>query len=170
MMAAAGMLAAATAGMAHGERERRSPSPITPQHQSALGVCGVVNVGPTGTGQGDMFPVLFANTYYFKVTNSANNKIDNATAKVGIVQPPKHGKVEPVMSDGDMTDPRYLPEDGFLGNDSFVLRVEGSGYAIQLHYYFYVTNDADVSANPSRVCKGDTWKISSSRNYSGSPM
>lgn len=129
------------------------------QRPSALGVCGVVNVDPTGTGQGDMEPVLYANSYYFKIRNVADNKIDDATAKVSMVTLPKHGRVEPVMKGGDLRDPRYLPDDGFLGNDSFVLQVEGGGYVVQLHYFFYVTNDSSASANPERACKGNVWKI-----------
>lgn len=167
MLGQATMLAAATAGMAHGETNGRALPPATPQagaaqvqQPNALGVCGIVNVGPTGTGQGDIFPVIYANSYYFKATSAKDKKINGATAKVTMIRPPKHGTVAPVMEDDDLRNPRYLPHDGFLGNDSFALQVEGNGYIVELHYFFYVTNDDGVFANPSKTCKGDTWKIS----------
>ena len=121
-----------------------------------LGVCGIVN--PSGIGQLDAFPVINANAYFY--THDA--KIDDGTAKVTIIQRPKHGRLEPTNSDGDWSDTRYLPNDGYLGKDSFVLQVEGSGYKVKLYYFLTVTDLVGDTALQNKACKGITWKISSS--------
>jgi predicted chitinase len=121
--------------------------------EHVLGVCDLVNM--TGEGQADLFPVINVNGGYF---NTA--KIDRSTAKISIIQQPKHGRLEPTNSDGDWTDSRYLPNDGYLGKDSFILQVEGNGYTVKIHYFLLVTDDQGVTWNPN-CTKGATWKISS---------
>lgn len=42
-----------------------------------------------------------------------------------------------------------------------VLKVEGNGYAVEIRYFFYMTDDLSVQYNPNPVCKGlDHWNIS----------
>jgi hypothetical protein len=130
------------------------------EHPNSLGICDIVNVGPNGTGQGDIFPVLYVNSYYFKVKNRNEDKITDANARVKIITPPKHGQVSPVMDDDDLRNPRYIPTDGFQGNDSFTLQVKNNNYSVNLNYFFYVTNDDGISFNPNKYCKGHTWIIS----------
>jgi hypothetical protein len=128
-------------------------------HRHALGVCDIVNVGPGGIGHGEMFPVLYANSFYFKAATTSEEKIDFASATVDVIRPPKHGFVKAITLDGDWRNPIYIPNDGFLGHDSFVLRVRGNGYSVELHHFFHVTDDRFVTFNPNRTCKGHTWKI-----------
>ncbi len=119
-----------------------------------VGVCDIVNL--TGTGQAELVPVVNANAFF------NTKKIDYATAKITVIQQPKHGRLEPISSDGDWRDPRYLPNDGYLGKDSFILQVEGSGYTFKIHYFLLVTDDPGVEANPN--CKTFWWKISQDPN------
>ncbi len=120
-----------------------------------LGVCDLVD---SRTGQIELFPVGYANTYYFKT-----NKINTPT--ITILQQPKHGLLEPISSDGDWGDSRYRPNDGYIGDDSFVMQVEGNGYKVKLYYFVAVVADEAVTPlNPNPVCKGQTWKISQDAN------
>jgi len=122
-----------------------------------LGVCDVVNVN--GNGQARAYPVTLANAYFH--THDAT--IDPGTAKITILQQPKHGSLEP-NSRGDWWDAKYVPQDGYLGNDSFVMQVEGSGYTVKLKYFIAVTNDFGITENPNPICKGQIWKISQDAN------
>jgi len=132
-----------------------------------LGVCDVVN--PSGTGQAELSPVVYANGYF----NSPAAKIDYATARISIVQQPKHGHLEP-DSGGDWRRAKYLPNDDYLGdeplaikNDSFIMKVEGNGYTVKIHYFVAVTDGVGVTFNPNPVCKGSAWKISSTIDANG---
>ena len=120
-----------------------------------LGICDVANL--TESGQVAAYPVVKANGY-FKI---AAAKIDYATAKVIVLQQPKHGRLEPISDNGDWRDPRYLPNDGYLGKDYFVLQVEGSGHKVQLRYFLAISGDPAVKSNPDPICKTFSWKISS---------
>jgi hypothetical protein len=122
-----------------------------------LGVCDVVNVN--GYPQADASPVTLANAYF--MTHDAT--IDPGTAKITILQQPKHGYLKP-DSNGDWRYAIYKPNDGYLGNDSFVMQVEGSGYTVKLKYFIAVTNDFGVTENPNPICKGQIWKISQDAN------
>ena len=128
----------------------------TSQREHILGICQIVKVGPYGSGQGDASPVVNANAYF----NVPNAKIDYATAKISILQKPKHGRLEPTNSDGDWRDTRYVPNEDYLGNDSFGLQVEGNGQKVNLRYFMYVTDGAGESMFENKACKGVTWKIS----------
>ena len=132
----------------------RANQPTVARRPHVLGICDVVNL--TDTGQALAAPVVKANGYF----STAVAKIDYATAKVTVLQRPKHGRLEPVSSDGDWRDPRYLPNDGYLGKDYFVLQVEGGGHKVQLRYFLAVSADRTVKSNPDPVCKAFSWKIS----------
>jgi hypothetical protein len=119
-----------------------------------LGVCDLVNTG-SGSGQAELAPTLEAN-YYF---NSPIAKINPGTAKVTILQQPKHGRLEN-DSGSNWWYSRYLPNEGYLGNDSFVMQVEGNGYTVKIHYFMYVTDDMGATIFENKACKGDDWKIS----------
>ena len=127
----------------------------------SLGICMAVN--PLITDQADMYPVMDVNSYMS--TTKQINYIDEKTATITILQQPKHGYLEPTMQDGDWTHSRYLPNDDFLGNDSFVMQIDGNGYKVELHYFVAVVEGGRIS-NP--VCKGENkgfiWKISTAPN------
>ncbi len=127
------------------------------QREHVLGVCDVVNVN--GTGQVRAYPTVNANSYF----RTHDATINPGTAKITILQQPKHGSLEP-DSRGDWGDAKYIPNDGYLGSDSFIIQVEGSGYTVKLKYFIAVTDDWGVSANPNPICKGPIWKISLDAN------
>ena len=126
-----------------------------------MGICKVVPV----TGQTEIFPAMYANDYLSMNATKSIQYIDEKTATISIIQQPKHGYLEPIMLDGDWTDSRYRPNDGYLGNDSFVMQVVGNGYKVKLHYFLVVTNELGVELNQNPICKGEDkgfiWKISS---------
>ena len=137
---------------------------VSTQRENILGVCELVEI--SGSGQADIFPVIQVNSYYFR-THAA--KIEPATAVISTLQQPPHGHLEP-DSRGDWAGAKYLPNDQYLGNDSFVMQVEGSGYKVKVFYFIAVTDlmgEAAYNLNPA--CKGSAWKISSSSNFTDFP-
>ena len=102
--------------------QKNSAQQTTAAREHILGICELVNL--TGTGQAELSPVVYANGYF----RTSTAKIDYATAKVRIIQQPKHGRIEPIGLDDDWRDIRYLPIAGYIGNDSVVLLVDGNGY------------------------------------------
>lgn len=81
------------------------------QRQNVMGVCDLVNLN--GSGQADLYPVSWANHYFYlgkpyPIPYVPN--IDEAGAKVVILAQPKHGRLEPTNSDGDWASSRYLPD------------------------------------------------------------
>ena len=125
---------------------------VGPPH--VLGVCELVKVGPYGSGQGDAFPIINANTYF----GASQEKIDSSTATVIILEEADHGDL---VYDEITKDVTYHPKDGYFGNDFFALKVEGSGYIVEIRYFMYVTDGAGESMFENKNCQGTTWKISS---------
>jgi hypothetical protein len=125
------------------------------QRPHIFGVCEMAKVGDYGTNQADLFP-LYRTEDYFRITTSVQNiKIDEAAAKITVLQKPKHGYVESPNGDNDWNGSRYLPdEDGYLGNDFFILQVEWNGYKVQLHYFIYITEGAGEHAAMNEDCRG----------------
>ena len=116
-----------------------------------LGICDVLNL--TRFPQADIFPVITANTNYL-----GGGNIDADTATISVIQKPKHGTIEP---NPGWDSAIYLTNDNYLGNDSFIIKVEGNGQKIELRYFLYVTNEVGVNENTNPVCKGrQRWKIS----------
>jgi hypothetical protein len=128
------------------------------QSAHVMGICNLVNL--TKSPQADIFPLITANGYF--ITHDAT--VNPSTAKITILQQPKHGRVEPTNLDGDWSATRYLPNVGYLGNDSVIIQVEGKGYKVELHYFLAVTEDAGQTYNPDSVCKGSWWIISKDTN------
>lgn len=130
---------------------------IAAKNEHILGVCDVVNVN--GTGQARAYPTINANSYF----RTHDATINPGTAKITILQQPKHGSLEP-DSRGDWGDAKYIPNDGYLGDDAFVMQVEGSGHTVTLKYFIAVTDDWGLTGNPDPICKGPIWKISQDTN------
>lgn len=128
-----------------------------------LGICGLVNL--TGTGQAELFPLRYTNDYF--KTDGNNKDIDFASAKITIIRQPSHGILKP-DSRGDWLHAKYLPNEGYLGDDSVVIQVEGNGYKVKLHYFIAVTDAMGDTTNSNPVCKGEQgrsyWKISLDTN------
>ncbi len=154
---AAAMLCAL--GMAGESVAAENSAPLTRNvatHQHTLGICQVV-----GSGKMGLSPVVLANSY-FKMDGNSVDFINYATAKVTIIQQPVHGSLWPDSRD-DWRGASYVAPDDYLGNDSFVLEVEGSGYKVKLRYFMDVTDIVGGVSNPNPVCKGEHgrsyWKI-----------
>jgi hypothetical protein len=139
------------------------PTRAATQREHALGVCELVSL--TGSAQADLSPMVYVNNFYF---NDA--KIDYATAIISTLQQPKHGHLES-DSDGNWAGAKYLPNEGYLGNDSFVMQVEGNGYTVKLQYFVAVASDDTKAAfNLNSSCTGSYWKISTALDLNGSSL
>lgn len=121
-----------------------------------MGICDVLNL--TRSPQADVFPVIDANSFYFR----GKGNIDPTTATITVVQQPRHGIIEP---NPGWDSARYLPNDGYLGDDSFVITVEGNGQMVELRHFLFVTDEVGATQNTNPVCKGmPWWKISQDAN------
>ena len=121
------------------------------KQEHILGVCKLVEV--LKSGQIDLMPAIIANDY-FSTDAIYIRKIDYASAKVSIIQGPKHGTLESYQ-EGDWRDVNYFPNKDApdLTRDNFILQVEGSGYKIKLHYFVMVTQASGDSALDNPDCK-----------------
>jgi len=127
-----------------------------------LGVCELVSYA---TFQLEIFPDIYARTYFAEEKSGVQHLAqDFYPAQITIVQQPKHGTVEP-NSRGDWSRAKYRPnDDAFLGNDFFILQVEGNGHRkLKIYWFVYTPDSYGVKYNPNPACKGrqyHQWKIS----------
>lgn len=128
---------------------------MSKERPHVLGVCDVVNL--TKEEKIDLYPHEKA-VQYFK---GPTEQIDYSTAKITVVKQPRHGKLIPSGSvENEWDQVQYQPNQGYLGKEEIVLQVEGNEHVVRVHYFLAVTDDRDVTFNPS--CTAFTWKISSS--------
>ncbi|MGP1665088.1 MAG: Ig-like domain-containing protein, partial [Rhodanobacter sp.] len=101
------------------------------------------------------FPAAAIN--YFGRYEKLHMRELEASAKVTLLQPPKHGQ----LISGDT----YRPDVGYHGKDKVVALVEIGGYRVKVAYFIQVFMDKNVGDNEETIrkyCgpKGDMWKIS----------
>ncbi|MDP2197107.1 MAG: hypothetical protein Q8K01_00830, partial [Sulfurimicrobium sp.] len=121
---------------------------------STLGVCEILNLNRSS--QVDVYSTIVANMYF----NTYKAKIDAETAIVRVIRQPAHGSLEP---NPGWNEARYVPNDGYIGKDFFILEVEGNGYKVRLQYFLLVTADDGEVNNPACKTPGQIpghWKIS----------
>jgi len=149
--------------------------------EHAIGVCDPIGnmpgVAPNLTNT--ISPKIQAQIYF---NLYAHQKIDG-TATVTVLQNPKHGVLRLVTeadrgslfsSDSGPTDPAnnplyvYLPEQGYLGNDSVTMLVDIGGKRVKEVYYFKVVDHPVNNDGDAEICtSGPFWKISSSLDSNG---
>jgi len=160
MMAATGVLAAATAGMAHGETGNRSLKII--HAERAASVCRIVQNFPGFSevlrrGIVDL-PGAAADYFnYFEKQTKFGKHL-----RTTLLQTPKNGYLEGDASTGEYL---YRPNAGFQGQDKVVALVELGEYRVKVVYFINVVMDRNVGddeASISKYCgpKGNFWKIS----------
>jgi hypothetical protein len=142
---------------------------VTREHATSavhiLGVCQVAQLDDEGYGQDELYPVTYVWQYF---NSNFHKQIDEQAPSVHVIQPPQHGKLMVLNSDrewtddadGDWKNPTYFPERGYFGNDSLVLRVEGTDYSIDLHYFLRVAGGDGNTIFDNSNCKTYTWVIS----------
>lgn len=133
-------------------------------------VCQLVKLDDQGDGDESLYNPLVEAESYFKERDK--KQIDAGSAAVRVIRKPQHGEVRLWTYDDLDTardfvskgfgGPNYSPEHGFTGNDSLVLRVEGAGYSVDVHYFLRViesqaTTGDEMFQNPD--CQGTTWTI-----------
>jgi hypothetical protein len=110
-----------------------------------------------------------------------HQKVDGA-ATVTVLQNPKHGIFRLITeadrgsifsSNSGPLDPAnpgyiYLPEQGYLGNDSVTLLVDIGGKTVKEVHYFKVVGHPVNNDGDSEICKkGPFWKITSTLDANG---
>lgn len=186
-MLAAGMLAAAAAGMAHGERENPGPSPVIPQagalfKERVAGVCRAIDYRPElGEGEGywedsggGLGPESVARTYLVRHENRSD--VYPPLEAVEVLSQPQHGVVKLGTNAAGTPQYNYVPDINFIGKDKVTFRVTTSVGVVAVQYYLVVTNKGADGETGRRLCDKATkqpnstsgWRISSSLNNWGS--
>jgi opacity protein-like surface antigen len=180
-MVAAGMLAATTARLAHGERGNGklwpipnffsncflagaaatvvAASPVQAANTYALGVCRTASpsagaeIRPTYDGDTYLYDYRSAHLPYkgFSLKEGA---------KVTLIKVPQHGEVALVNTPLGIAHNwyHYMPTDAsYSGQDRFEVQVEKSGITIHIHYLMEVLDEYDT---PTGRCHSGHWKIS----------
>lgn len=138
--------------------------PATGNKSYAIGVCYVVE---PGMEHSDVGPITWARQALSYHNDPIKDRFSLEDATVSLIQPPKHGKLavldesdEWTTNIKDWSSTEYLPDDGYKGSDSIIMEVDGSGYTVQVHYFFSVGEYTNT--NPD--CKNKElgiWSISS---------
>lgn len=89
-------------------------------------------------------------------------------ANVTLIETPKHGQVAladvPNVSNGQY---HYMPNNGYVGDDNFVMQVEKDGVKVRIEYFIEgltddepTTSIGDDGERQGIYCQPDEWKIS----------
>lgn len=149
-------------------------------HSYVLGRCtvavqsGGAEISPVVDGGGYLFDYHGDDPRY-KETLSSGQFFSGA--KVTLIKAPAHGKV--VREEGQWsseTDYHYFPNEGYVGQDRFVMQVEKNGVKVRIHYLIETIDDdapttirGDDGVNRSLYCNPGAWKISSSATPDKAP-
>jgi hypothetical protein len=143
-----------------------------------IGVCQpIANMPGVAPHLGNTLDPKVLAQIYFDVYE--HQKVDG-TATVTVLQNPKHGILRLVteadrniLFTGGALDPAdplyvYLPEQGYLGNDSITMLVNIGGKTVKEVIYFKVVDHPVGNDGDSAICtKGPFWKISSTLDANG---
>jgi hypothetical protein len=129
-----------------------------------LGKCYVVQ-GPYVTEGKGIHPIFNAASYLVMHLGGDPDKNlervggDFEGGKITLVKAPQHGKL--VLSSDEREASwdwyRYFPEEGFYGQDRFVMQVEKDGVKVTIHYVMEIITNEEASLG---VCEQEEWKIS----------
>lgn len=143
-------------------------SPLQAADKYVLGVC---RVAKSDSGA-EIRPAIGGDSYLYTYRNSVlpykGFSFDSGHAKVTLVKAPMHGAVSHVNSRVSNYYYHYIPKEGFVGQDRFVMQVEKDGVKVRIHYLMEVvledeptTYIGDDYERHDVYCKPDSWKISS---------
>ncbi|MFA6445416.1 MAG: hypothetical protein WCV99_24015, partial [Sterolibacterium sp.] len=111
---------------------------------------------------------------YFRIVEKRTVK---GSSSVTVLESPQHGKLEDmgtlvwdadtgVKTDTGERNYRYIPEPGYLGQDSAILQVAIGGFKVKMVYSFKVATAVDYK-NEKELCPKPYWKISSTLDANG---
>ena len=93
----------------------------------------------------------------FAIKNSAS--IASEGVKVTLLKAPAHGKVvypdTPKAVKWNWLD--YMPEDGYVGRDNFIMQVEKDGVKVRIEYLIEGLDEGEPATG---ICNQEHWKIS----------
>jgi len=157
----------------------------TTSKERKMGVCKpIANLPGVAPHLGNLIsPIVQAGIYSYLYEHQEIDRSAYATATASVLQNPKHGVMRLVTeadrgtlfsrSSGPL-DPAapaayvYLPEQGYLGNDSATFLVDIGGKKIKVVYYFKVVDHPVGNDGDMEICKtGPYWKISTNLSPNG---
>jgi hypothetical protein len=140
-------------------------SPVQAVEHYRLGVCQTA----TQSAGAEIRPTINAGTYLvdyhgddprYKAKLASSEFFSGA--KVTLVKVPAHGKVayanDPDAVEWNWFD--YMPKDGYVGRDNFVMQVEKDGIKVRIEYQIEGINDNESEEG---ICDEGHWKISANR-------
>lgn len=145
-----------------------------------VGVCQALSNPPLGllpgavaTAQNSLTPAGDA-IQYFRIVE---NRAISGSSTVTVLENPKHGKLEDLgtvvfdenghaIRDTGERSYNYIPESGYLGQDSATLLVEIGGFKVKMVYTFKVATAVDYK-NEEVLCPKPYWRISSTLDANG---
>jgi hypothetical protein len=133
-----------------------------------VGICQALSNpaldGAVATAENSLTPAGAATTYFL----SFENRKVAGPSKVTVLEYPKHGKLEDlgtfVTRNGVQVDTGkktydFIPESGYLGQDSATFLVEIGGYKLKMVYVFKVATEVD-NKKEELLCPNSYWRIS----------
>lgn len=124
-----------------------------------LGVCGIMD--SSLDLQFFFSPITDLGAYLAIGGKNDQPFIDPSDADVNVVRKPKHGHIELF---GDWSGAGYMPNDNYVGNDSFVLQIKVGGDQLEIHYFVTVDYHRTPTDDYDKACKGAYWKIANSND------
>ncbi len=146
-----------TAGLLLGAAVAVSASPAQAADHYILGEC---QVSQPDSGA-EIRPTVDGDSYlvYYHVGDSRYKgfTFDNGDTKVTLVKAPAHGKVEHVNSTISNNWYHYYSNEGYVGQDRFVMQVEKNGVKVRIQYLM----ETPPEGPSDYLCDPGMWKISS---------
>ena len=156
-----------TTGLLLGAAVAVATSPVQAADKYILGICSVsqpdsgVEIRPTYNGNSYLYGYHADDPRYQGFT------FDDDSVKVTLVKAPAHGKVESDNSDISNNYYRYMPKEGYFGQDRFVMQVEKGVVKVRIHYLMEVVREGepttyigDDGERYGHYCNPGSWKIS----------
>ncbi len=138
-----------------------SVSPVLAAEAYVFGRCTI----STQSSGADIRPVIDGGSYlvdYHGDDPRYKAKLDSgqffSNAKVTLLKAPEHGDVSLVDTPISNEWYHYMPNNGYVGRDHFVMQVEKDGVKVRIEYLIEGIDDEEAKV---RFCEQESWKISS---------
>ncbi len=145
-----------TAGLLLGAAVAVAATPAQAAGNYILGICEVsqpdsgAEIRPTFNGDDYLY------TYHVGDPRYQGFTFDDDSAKVTLVKAPAHGRVEHVESTTSNNYYHYYSNEGYVGQDRFVMQVEKNGVKVRIQYLM----ETPPEGPSDYLCNPDMWKIS----------
>jgi hypothetical protein len=135
-------------------------SPVQAAENYAVGVCRTA----TRSEGAEISPTYAADDYLAESHGDDPRykaKLDSgqffSNAKVTLLKAPEHGNVSLVDTPISNEWYHYMPNNGYVGRDHFVMQVDKEGVKVRIEYLIEGIDDEEAKV---RFCEQESWKIS----------